>query len=197
MKTAFLTLCVVCAVAAVPAVAEEVDADATIRAQIAAGEWIDASLGDPWGWSYELDCPLRLSLEVPSALPDERWGSMHTRRFRCNSRVSVAPVAISPEYRRGALERVDVVLQVKVDPPILKPLSERKFREPLRRVHLRCELLLDGKPSAQALNYSAEVEEGKSKRIDLPLSFAPGALERWAGGVEHARLRVYVSAVDN
>lgn len=44
-----VVLCLAFAMMAAPAVNEEAEAEATIRAQIQSGEWIDAGLVDPWG----------------------------------------------------------------------------------------------------------------------------------------------------
>ena len=135
------------------AIAEPVsDPDATIRSQLEAGEFVDTNLADPVGWSYEAECPLRLTLALPAQTPRERWASTRSRRFRCDRSVSTALVALVPRLRRERLEEIQLELHIKVDPP------QDKLAD------ICCELLLDGALAARGGRSLVEVEEGRSTR---------------------------------
>lgn len=161
------------------------DPETTIRSQLAAGEFVDTDLADPVGWSYEAECPLRLTLALPPQAPRGRWTSTRSRRFRCDRSVSAPLVALVSKLRRQRLEEIQLELYIKVDPP------QDKLAD------IRCELLLDGAAAARGGRSAVEVEEGRSTRVLLPIVFREGELERWSSGVGDARLRLYVSAVDD
>lgn len=153
-----------------------------------AGEWIDVSRLEAQDWPIEVDCPLRLVVTLPSRAPGVRWSTITPRAVRCDGAVSVVYVGLvatkaKPRWQIPA--GMQLVAEIKVDP------SHDKA------VEIRAEIVLDGEAVARAIAPEVEVEEGRSRRVELPIQFTAGGLERWAVGGVQARLRVYVAAADD
>lgn len=150
--------------------------------------WVDVSRVEAQEWPHEVDCPLRLLVTLPSKAPSIRWSTISPRNIRCDNSVSVVYVGLlatkaKPRWKIPA--GMKLVVEIKVDP------SHDKVSE------IRAEAWLDGELMARAGDPEVEVEEGRSKRVEVPMRFAAGGLERWGAGGSEAKLKLYVSAVDD
>jgi hypothetical protein len=150
--------------------------------------WIDVASLESTEWPREVECPLRLVVTLPSKAPGIRWSTISPRGVRCDHAVSVVFVGLvarkaKPRWQQPA--GMDLVLEIKVDP------SHDKVAE------VRAEILLDDHAAARAYRAEIEVEEGSSRRFELPLQFLGGAFELWAAEVESAELRLTTYVVDD
>ena len=156
-----------------------------IRQALKAGEFGRADLATPEMGTFETSCPMRLELTLPSQPVDTIWRSTKLQPFVCDGAVSIPVISFEPRPPRRGVAHLRIEFFVKVGPPRDK------------RSHLEAELLLDGEVAATGGTGRVSSEEDRSTRASIMLDLSPVLYEKWKGGVEDAKLRLVLTAVDD